>query len=154
MISRDGQPIPPAKPDGSASQEVIGRYRATGFIRWYPTVFAVAWVLLGIGQFVETRQWRGLAFGAAWTVLAVTVWVVSGTVISDQGVRFGVGRIIPWSRVVDIVVRPSGKGWKPNPPDLVLREGVRKPLSDLDLDAGQVEGLRALARKNGSPLPS
>ena len=141
----------PVKPDGSGSQDVIGRYRTTGFFRWFPPVFAVYWILLGTGQFVETHQWRGLAFAAAWTALAVTVWVAPNTVISDQGVRFGGRRVIPWSQVVDVVVRPSREGQKQNPPDLVLREGVRTPLSCLD--ASQADALRSLARRNGAPLP-
>jgi hypothetical protein len=141
----------PAKPDNAVSQDVLGRYRTTGFFRWYPAVVAVASVLMGIGQFVETHQWRGLAFAAAWTALAVTVWVVPGTVISEEGVRFSGRRIIPWSRVVDVAVRPSREGQKQNPPDLLLREGVRTPLSCLD--ASQADGLRSLARRNGAPLP-
>jgi hypothetical protein len=141
----------PAKPDGSGSQDVIGRYRGTGFFRWCPPVFAVVWILLGTGQFVETHQWRGLAFAAAWTALAVTVWVVPGTVISDQGVRFAGRQVIPWSQVVDVVVRPSREGQKQNPPDLVLREGVRTPLSCLA--ASQADALRSVARRNGAPLP-
>jgi hypothetical protein len=141
----------PAKPDSSASQDVLGRYRSTGFFRWYPAVMAVASVVVGTGQFVESHQWRGLAFAAAWTALAVSVWVVPGTVISDQGVRFSGRRIIPWSQVVGVVVRPSREGQKQNPPDLVLREGVRTPLSCLD--ASQTDGLRSLARRNGAPLP-
>ena len=141
----------PAKPDGCGSQDVIGRYRTTGFIHWFAPIAAVAWILLGTGQFVETHQWRGLAFAAAWTALAVTAWVVPGTVISDQGVRFAGQRVIPWSQVVDVVVRPSREGQKQNPPDLVLREGVRTPLSCLD--ASQADALRSLARRNGAPLP-
>lgn len=140
----------PAKPVGSGSRDVIGRYPATGFFRWYPTIFAVAWILLGTGQFVETHQWRGLAFAAGWAGLAVWVWVVPNTVISDQGVRFG-RRVIPWSQVVDVIVRPSREGEKQNPPDLVLREGVRTPLSCLA--ASQADALRSLARRNGAPLP-
>lgn len=44
----------PAKPDSSASQDVLGRYRSTGFFRWYPVVMAVASVVVGTGQFVDT----------------------------------------------------------------------------------------------------
>jgi uncharacterized membrane protein YccC len=132
-------------------QEVVGRYRATGFYSWFLAVYAVVSVVMGTGQFVETHQWRGLAFAAVWTALAVTVWVVPGTVISDQGVRFSGRRIIPWSRVIDVAVRPSREGQKQNPPELVLREGVRTPLSCLD--ASQADGLRSLARRNGAPLP-
>jgi len=106
---------------------------------------------MGTGRFVETHQWRGLVLAAVWTALAVIVWVVPGTVISDQGVRFSGRRIIPWSRVVDVTVRPSREGQKQNPPELVLREGARTPLSCLD--ASQAEGLRSLARRNGAPLP-
>lgn len=33
----------PAEPDSPGSQQVIGRYRATRGVRWYPAVFAVLW---------------------------------------------------------------------------------------------------------------
>jgi hypothetical protein len=138
----------PSKPDGSASQEVIGRYRATGFIRWYPGVFAVAWLLLGTAQFVQTRQWRDLAFAAAWTALAVMAWVPK-TVISERGVRFAGRRTIPWSQVVDVVARPNNR-WTQRPPELVLLDGRRKRL--LELNDSQVEALRSLARKNGASI--
>jgi len=140
----------PSKPDGSVSQGVIGRYRATGFLPWMLTVCAGASVQVGTGQFVETHQWWGLASAAAWMALAVNIWVVPNIVISDQGVRFRGRRIIPWSQVVEIVVRPSREGQKQNPPELVLLEGVRTPLSCLD--ASQTDRLRSLARKNGSPI--
>ena len=132
------------------AQEVIGRYHGTGFTRWYLAVLAVASLLVGAGRFVETHQWQGLVFAAAWTGFAVKVWVTPTTVISDRGVRFAGRPVIPWSQMVDIVVRPSREGEKRNPPELVLLEGIRKPLSDLDAD--QVEGLRSLARKNGAPI--
>ena len=115
------------------------------------TVCAAASVLVGTGQFVETHHWLTLVFAAAWTALAVNIWVVPNIVISDQGVRFRGRRIIPWSQVVEIVVRPSREGQKHNPPDLLLCEGVRTPLSCLD--ASQADGLRSLARRNGAPLP-
>jgi hypothetical protein len=152
LVILNGQPTDeqPAKPGGSVTEGVIGRYRVTGFLPLWLTVFAVASVLVGAGQFVGTHQWRGLAFAAAWTALAVNIWVVPNTVISDQGVRFRGRRFIPWSQVVEIVVRPSREGQKQNPPELVLLDGVRTPLTCLD--ASQADGLRSLAGKNGSPI--
>lgn len=141
----------PANP--SVSQDVIGRYRGSGvnrFNRWFFVVSAVAWAVMGTAQFVEAHELQGVVFAAAWTALAVWAWVVPNTVISDQGVRLAGRRIIPWSQVVDIVVRPSRQGEKKNPPELVLREGIRRPI---DLDADQVDGLRSLARKSGAPIP-
>jgi hypothetical protein len=64
----------PAEPDSPGSQQVIGRYRATGGVRWYPIVFAVLWLLLGTAQFVGMHQFGDLAFAAAYTALAVTAW--------------------------------------------------------------------------------
>ena len=135
-----GTPAPP---------QVIGRYRATGFARWYPAVCAPLWLLLGTVQYMRMHQWWGLAFAAVWTALAVTVWRMPRTVISNQGVRFVGRRIIPWSQVIDIVTHPNN-GWKQDPPELVLRDGRRKLL---ELNASQVEGLRSLARKQGAPIP-
>ena len=139
----------PAKPDGVASQEVVGRYRADDFRRWHTAAFAVAWLLLGTLQLVWKHSWWGLAFAAAWAALAATVWVLPQMVISDQGVRLG-WRFIPWSQVVDVVAPPSN-GWKQQPPELVLRDGRRQPLPELT--AGQIDGLRSLARKHGSSIP-
>jgi hypothetical protein len=139
----------PAKPGGPSSQEVVGRYRADGLRRWYTAAFAVAWLLFGTVLFVRHHQWWGLAFAAVWVALAATVWVRPQMVISDQGVRLG-WRIIPWSQVVDVVAPPSN-GWKQQPPELVLRDGRRQPLPELT--ASQIDGLRSLARKHGSPLP-
>lgn len=141
----------PAKADGLASQDVIGRHRQMGFLRWGFTLFAVAWLVLGTVQFVRIHQWWGLAFAVIWTALAVTAWVVPKIVISDQGVRFLGRRITPWSQVVDVVVRPVGR-WPKRAPVLVLRDGHRKSLSELS-DA-QIDGLRTLAREHGSPIPT
>jgi hypothetical protein len=69
-------------------------------------------------------------------------------VISDRGVRFIFRRTIPWSEVVDVVARPNNR-WKQFP-ELVLRDGRRKPL--LELNDSQVEGLRSLAREQGAPI--
>jgi hypothetical protein len=110
----------PAEPDGPGSQQAIGRYRATGGVRWYPVVFAVLWLLLGIVQFVGRQQFGALAFAAVYTALAVTVWVVPKTVISDRGVRFIGRRTIPWSEVVDVVAQPNNR-WK-QLPELVLAD--------------------------------
>jgi hypothetical protein len=139
----------PSKPDSSASQGVIGRYRATGFIRWYQSVFAVAWLLLGTADFLQSRHWRDLAFAAAWTALAVLAWVPK-TVISERGVRFAGRRTIPWSQVVNVVARPNNM-WTERAPDLVLLDGRRKRL--LGLNDSQVEALRSLAREQGAPIP-
>ena len=94
----------------------------------------------------------GLGLRCGMDGFAVKVWVTPTTVISERGVRFAGRPIIPWSQVVDIVVRPSREGEGRNPPDLVLREGIRRPLPDLGAD--QVEGLRSLARRNGAPISS
>lgn len=139
----------PSKPDGSASQEVIGRYRAKGSIRWFPGVFAVGWLLLGTAQFSQTRQWQDLAFAAAYTALAVMAWVPK-TVISEQGVRFAGRRTIPWSQVANVVARPNNR-WTQRPPELVLLDGRRKRL--LAVNDSQIEGLRSLAREQGAPIP-
>jgi len=128
---------------------VIGRYRATGGFRWYPVVFAVLWLPLGIVQYVQTNQWGDLALAAAWTALAVTAWVVPKTVISDRGVRFIGRRTIRWSEVVDVVSRPNNR-WTDRPPELVLRDGRRKPL--LEIKDSQVDGLRSVARTQGAPI--
>jgi hypothetical protein len=109
----------------------------------------VLWVPLGIVQYVQTNQWGDLALAAVWTAMAVTAWVVPKTVISDRGVRFIGRRTIRWSQVVDVVSRPNNR-WTPHPPELVLRDGRRKPL--LELKDSQVEGLRSLARKQGAPI--
>jgi hypothetical protein len=74
--------------------------------------------------------------------------VVPKTVISDRGVCFICRRTIPWSEVVDVVARPNNR-WK-QLPELVLRDGRRKPL--LELNDSQVEGLRSLAREQGAPI--
>jgi hypothetical protein len=137
------------KVDGSSSQEVA-RYRSSGWIRWYPAVFAVAWALLGTLQFVRQHQWWGLAFAAAWAALAVTVLVVPRIVISDQGVRYVGRKIISWAQVVDVVARPS-QPWPKRTPELVLRNGRRKSLAELN--DMQIDGLRSLAREHGSPIP-
>ena len=139
----------PAEPDGPGSQQVIGRYRDTGGFRWYPVAFAVLWLLVGTAQFVSRHQFGDLAFAAVYAALAVTAWVVPKTVISDRGVRFIFRRTIPWSEVVDVVARPNNR-WK-QLPELVLRDGRRKPL--LALNDSQVEGLRSLAREQGAPIP-
>lgn len=139
----------PAKPDSQASQEIFCRYGATGPARWLPMVFAVAWALLGTVQFMRRGQWFGLAFAAAFAAVAVFAVVVPRIVISDRGVRFFGRRIIPWSQVADVVGRPSN-GWKGNPPELVLCDGRRK---QLELNASQIDGLRAFARRQGAPIP-
>jgi hypothetical protein len=138
----------PVEPDGPGSKQVIGRYRATGFARWFPAVFAVLWLPLGIVQYAQTNQWGDLALAAVYTLLAGTAWVVPRTVISDRGVRFIGRRTIPWSEVVDVA--PPNNRWK-QLPELVLRDGRRKPL--LELNDNQVEGLRSLAREQGAPIP-
>ena len=140
-----------AKPNGSESQDVIGRYRQMGLLRWGSTLSAVAWLVLGTVQYLRFDQWWGLAFAAGWTALAVTAWVVPKIVISDQGVRFLGRPIIPWSQVVDVVGRPVER-WPKRAPVLVLRDGQRKSLSELS--ATQIDGLRTLAREHGSPIPS
>ena len=87
---------------------------------------------------------------AAWTALAIAASLPK-TVISDRGVRFLGRRIIPWSQVVDVVARPNNR-WTQRPPELVLRDGRRKPL--LELNDSQLEGLRSLARKQGASIPN
>jgi hypothetical protein len=120
------------------------------FIRWCLPVFAVAWLVLGTVQFVRTHQWWGLAFAAAWTALAITGRVLPKIVISDQGVRYVGRKTIPWSQVVDVVGRPATP-WPKRTPELVLRDGRRLSLAELnDL---QIDGLRSLAREHGSPVP-
>jgi hypothetical protein len=141
----------PAKVDGLASQDVIGRHRQMGLLRWGNTLCAVAWLVLGTVQFVRIHQWWGLAFAAGWTALAVTVWVVPKIVISDQGVRYLGRRIIPWSQVIDVVARPVGR-WPKKAPVLVLLDGHKKSLAELS--DTQIDGLRTLAREHGSPIPS
>jgi hypothetical protein len=140
----------PAKPDSPASQQVIGHYRSRGFVRWYPAVFAVLWLILGISQYLRRDQWWDLAFAAAWTALAIAASMPK-TVISDRGVRFRGRRIILWSEVVDVVASPNNR-WTQRPPELVLRDGRRKPL--LEMKDSQLEGLRSLARNQGAPIPS
>jgi len=140
----------PPKPDSPASQQVIGRYRGTGFARWFPAVFAVLWLILGISQYLRRDQWGDLGLAAAWIALAIAASLPK-TVISDRGVRFVGRRIIPWSQVVDVVARPNNR-WTQRPPELVLRDGRRKPL--LELNDSQLKGLRSLARQHGAPIPS
>jgi hypothetical protein len=152
LVNSDGDATSesPANVDGLASQEVIGRHRQMGFIRWYTPFFAVAWLLLGTVQFVRIHQWWGLAFAGAWTALTVMVWVLPKIVISDQGVRFVGRRMIPWSQVVEIVARPYRR-WPKRAPVLVLSDGRRKSLAELN--DKQIDGLRTLAREHGSPIP-
>ena len=140
----------PAKADSLASHEVIGRHRQMGFIRWYLALFAVAWLVLGTVQFVRIHQWWGLVFAGTWAALAVTAWVLPKIVISHQGVRYLGRHIIPWSQVVDVVARPVAR-WPKKAPVLVLRDGHRKSLSELN--DKQIDGLRTLAREHGSPIP-
>jgi len=130
-------------------RQVIGCYRRTGFARWYPAVFAALWLILGISQYLQRGQWGDLAMAAAWTALAIAAsW--PQTVISDRGVRFLGRRIIPWSEVVDVVAHPNNR-WTQRPPELVLRDGRRKPLPELK--DSHLEGLRSLARQHGAPIP-
>ena len=56
MTSHERATEQPTKPDSPASQQVIGHYRGTGFARWYPAVFAVLWLILGISQYVRRGQ--------------------------------------------------------------------------------------------------
>jgi hypothetical protein len=140
----------PAKLDGPASKDVLVRYRAGGFRRWYTAAFAVAWLLLGTLLFVRKHSWWGLAFAAAWVALAVTVWVLPRMVISDQGVRYVGRKTIPWSQVVDVVVRPR-QPWPKRTPELVLRDGRRTSLAELN--DMQIDELCSLAREHGSPIP-
>ena len=139
-----------AKPDGSASQEVIGRYRVTGPTLWLPGVFAVARLLLGTVQFVQTRRWEALAFAAAWGALTAVAWVPK-TVISEHGVRLVGRRAIPWSQVVDVVAPPNSRRAQRSP-ELVLLDGRRKRM--LALNDIQVEALRSLARDNDASIRS
>ncbi|MDQ1538849.1 MAG: hypothetical protein QOE58_3242 [Actinomycetota bacterium] len=136
--------------DFSDSPKVIVRFRTTGWRRWYPTILAVIWVPLGTAQFVRNHQWSGLAFAAVWAAIAVTVLVLPKIVISHRGVRYIFREIIPWSQVVDVVARPSRR-WPIRGPVLVLGDGRRKPLDDLN-DV-QIDRLRSLAREHGSPIP-
>src|SRR5664280_1475184 len=117
---RTGNRQQQAKLGTPASPQVIGHYRTTGFARWYPAVSAPLWLLPGTVQCMRMHQWWGLAFAAAWTALAVTVWLMPRTVISNEGVRFVGRRIITWSQLIDIVAQPNN-GWKQYPPELVLR---------------------------------
>jgi hypothetical protein len=143
-----GQPVTVG---GSSMDVVIVQYRAAGWRRWYPAVSAVAWLLVGTSLFMRHHQWWGLAFAAVWAALTVTVMVLPRIVISDQGVRFVGRKIILWSQVVDIVARPS-QPWPKRTPEMVLRDGRRKSLAELnDL---QIEGLRSLAFEHGSPISS
>jgi hypothetical protein len=144
-LAIDEQPAELADP---ASRQVIGRYRATGMVRWLPAAFAAFWLLLGTAQYLRASLWGDLAIAAMWTAVAVTVWVLPRTMVSDGGVRFLGQRTIPWSQVVDVVARPDNR-WG-HPPELVLRDGRRKPL--WELDDSQVEGLRRLAREQGAPV--
>jgi hypothetical protein len=97
--------------------------------------------------------WWGLAFAAFWAALAVATWRLPKVVISDQGVTYLTRRLIPWSQVADVVARPRepGKRWRLRVPELVLSDGRRRSLEYLN--DTQVEGLRALAREHGAPIP-
>jgi hypothetical protein len=134
-----------AEADRPESEAVIGRYPAVGFVPWFPVASAFAWILVGI----LLHSWWFLAMGAGFVAIAATVWLRPRMVISDQGVRIGIRRFIPWSQVVE-VVSPPNNGWKQPPPELVLGDGRRQPL---ELPASQVDALRALARQHGSPIP-
>lgn len=127
---------------------MIGRYPRGFFARWTPVLASLVWLGIGLLQLLRGHDWPwALVFAAAWAALAVFATLTPEVAITEDGIRWSGWRWIAWSDVRDVVRTPGG-GLKRWPPELVLADGRRRGLPDLD-DA-QLEALRALISRRRS----
>lgn len=105
-----------------------GRYvLRTGQRRWYAAL-AVAWTVIATIRILqgESRMFD-ILMAALWAGTAAMVWFENRVTISAQGVRFGMTRTIPWSRIQRV---DDPNGWRPDI-RLVTTDGRTRTLTGL-----------------------